>query len=100
MATYLVLNLVVSAVILVFLILSKLLVWNRAVWVTLIILLLTTVVFDSLIINAGIVAYNPDNLLGIYVAKAPVEDFFYTIIAAVLIPGLWNIFKRGDRADN
>lgn len=99
MATYLILNLIVCAVIFAALVLLKILVWNRAVWVTLGLLLLTTAVFDSIIIAAGIVAYNPDHLIGLFVGKAPVEDFFYAFVVAVLIPGLWKLSKGGKRAD-
>jgi lycopene cyclase domain-containing protein len=54
------------------------------------ILLLMTAVFDNAIIAAGIVAYDISNILGSYIGKAPVEDFCYAIVAAVLVPYLWN----------
>ncbi len=100
MAAYLAINLVVSALVVGGLVLFKKLVWNRTVVVTLILLLLTTAVFDSAIIAAGIVAYNPDKLLGFYVGKAPIEDFFYAVIVAVLVPSLWKMLKGGKRADS
>ena len=56
----------------------------------LIVLLLLTTVFDSLIIYFEIVAYDPEKILGIYIGKAPIEDFFYAIIAAVIVPVIWN----------
>lgn len=61
----------------------------RATWSTLAILLVTTVVFDSLIIAAGIVGYNLDAILGVYIARAPIEDFAYAVVAALFVPYLW-----------
>lgn len=58
------------------------------------ILLALTLVFDSLIILFGIVAYNPDYLLGIYLGRAPLEDFAYTVAAAMLIPFVWHKTKE------
>lgn len=62
----------------------------RAVSVTLAALLAMTAVFDNLIIMAGIVDYDPSKILGIYINQAPVEDFFYAVLAAILVPALWN----------
>jgi len=56
----------------------------------LIVLLLLTTVFDSLIIYFEIVAYDSEKILGIYIGKAPIEDFFYAIMAAVIVPVIWN----------
>ncbi|HBO64666.1 TPA: hypothetical protein DD425_01765 [Candidatus Saccharibacteria bacterium] len=61
-------------------------------WLTLGILLLLTAVFDSLIIWAGIVGYDTSKLLGIYIGFAPIEDFFYALLAVVLIPIFWKKF--------
>jgi len=55
----------------------------------LLIMLLLTAVFDNLIIHFGIVAYNPQNISGLYIFKAPIEDFSYTIAACLLVPLLW-----------
>lgn len=100
MATYIVLNLVFGVLVVIGLVLSQKLAWDRVVWVTLGFLLLTTAVFDSAIIAAGIVAYNPNKLLGFYVGKAPIEDFFYAVVAAVLVPSLWKLLKGGKRANS
>lgn len=61
-------------------------------WIMLAALLVLTAVFDNLIILAGIVGYDSTKLLGLYVGVAPIEDFFYAILAAILIPILWQIF--------
>ncbi len=54
-----------------------------------------TAVFDSLIIGAGIVGYDASQLVGLFVGLAPVEDFAYTIAAAVVLPALWVVLRHG-----
>ncbi len=54
------------------------------------ILLIMTIVFDSLIISSGIVAYNPGRYLGVLIGNVPAEDFAYTIAAAMVVPYVWN----------
>lgn len=66
---------------------------HKALIYTLAIVLVQTVVFDSLIIQTGIVDYNVNNILGIYLWSAPVEDFAYAIAAVVLVSGLWNYYE-------
>lgn len=96
MATYLILNLIFLVVVLGALVVSRSLILNRAVYMTLVILIGFTIIFDSSIVLAGIVAYDWDKLLGITIGAAPVEDFFYALLAAFMIPGLWKLFeKRG-----
>lgn len=58
-------------------------------------LIVMTAVFDSLIIWLGIVAYDPAKILGLKIALAPVEDFFYAIVAAVMVPAIWR--RLGER---
>jgi lycopene cyclase domain-containing protein len=66
---------------------------TKSVWIALGILLVLTALFDSIIIGAGIVAYDTDKILGLYVGLAPVEDFFYAILAIAIVPALWNLFE-------
>lgn len=58
------------------------------------ILLLMTAVFDSLIIALGLVTYDSSRILGLYIIKAPIEDFSYTLVAGLLVPLLW---ERGAK---
>ena len=95
MATYLVLNLVVLAAVIAVLKLRGALVWNRAMTITLAVLLATTAIFDSLIVAMGIVQYDAAQILGVTVGAAPVEDFFYAALAALLVPATWNTLKKG-----
>jgi lycopene cyclase domain-containing protein len=72
--------------------------FNKAQAVTLVTLLVLTTVFDSIIVGLGIVGYDPSKILGIFVGFAPIEDFFYAILAAVMIPAIWHILeKRHDQ---
>ena len=61
------------------------------VFLSLVILLLFTAVFDSLIIIADIVHYDASTLTGLSIWKAPIEDFSYSLLAIIIIPILWNI---------
>lgn len=53
-------------------------------------LLILTAVFDSLIVFVSIVGYDPEKILGIFIGFAPIEDFFYALYAAIIVPILWN----------
>lgn len=64
--------------------------------VTLAVLLALTAVFDNLIIMAGIVDYDPARILGVYIVQAPVEDFFYAVLAVVLVPALWHSIGKDN----
>ena len=74
--------------------LAKKLYWSKAVIVTLVVLIITTALFDSLIIAAGIVAYDTTKILGWYIGRAPIEDFAYAIFAGIAMPTLWHLVKR------
>jgi len=54
-------------------------------------LLVTTAVFDNVMIGIGLVDYNPDLISGAFVGIAPLEDFAYAIAAVVLLPSLWHL---------
>lgn len=60
-------------------------------------MLLMTAVFDNLIIWSGIVAYDPENISGIKIGLAPIEDFAYTIAAVLLVTTVWMSKSRGTK---
>lgn len=69
----------------------------KAWWVTLGGLLVLTLIFDPLIIYFNIVDYNPDKIVGIMLFGAPIEDFFYAVYAACIVPLVWNRFDEKDK---
>lgn len=94
--TYLILNLVFLTCVVV-LFLQHIKKPTKAWWVTLAVLFVLTAVFDSLIVWANIVGYDPSKILGIYVGFAPIEDFFYALLAVIIIPALWNLFEPKEK---
>ena len=97
MATYLVLNLVFMAAVLGVLWRTGALRWNKLMTGLLALLLVLTAVFDSMIVGYGIVGYDTTKLLGVYIGNAPIEDFFYAILVAVVVPMVWH--KLGEHND-
>ena len=66
----------------------------RAVLIGLVVLLALTAVFDSAMIAVGLVAYDPDTLLGIHLGPTPIEDFSYAVVAGVGAPVLFSWLRR------
>jgi len=91
MMRYLLLNSVVLGVVVFYALMKQSHLFTKKWAVALVILLCMTAVFDSLIVGNGIVAYNPNHYLGLFIVKAPIEDFFYTIAALIVVPCIWNI---------
>ena len=95
--TYLLLNIAVGALVFTVLGVKRAVPKSPAIVWTLIILLAATAVFDSLIIWAGIVEYDESLILGLRIGAAPVEDFFYAILAAVMVPSIWRLTGGASR---
>lgn len=93
MATYLILNsvFVLGALLLAVYTRTISLFKQRSWWVMLAVMLLLTAVFDNIFIAFDIFWYDTSKLLGIYVGLAPIEDFCYTLLAAILLPTLWRV---------
>lgn len=67
------------------------------VW-TVVHLCIVTLVFDSLMIQVGLCAYDPAKIIGVYLGSAPVEDFAYAVAAGIAMPVLWALLgRRGGR---
>ena len=58
-----------------------------------VVMMALTAVFDNAIIGTGIVAYDPEKISGITIGFAPIEDFAYTLLAIIVVPSLFNIFR-------
>jgi lycopene cyclase domain-containing protein len=59
------------------------------------ILLLVTAVFDNVMIGIGLVGYDRSLISGVFVGRAPIEDFAYAVAAIVLLPSLWMLLGPG-----
>ena len=59
------------------------------------VLLVLTAIFDNVMIWAALVGYGEEQRLGLQLGLVPVEDFFYPVFAALVIPALWT--GRGQR---
>jgi lycopene cyclase domain-containing protein len=94
MYTYLIVNLAFLAVVIGLLVLRRRFVFTRPMIYTLLVLLVFTAVFDSLIVMLGICAYDPALILGVRVGAAPIEDFFYALLAGLVVPIIWNWKKE------
>ncbi len=89
MGTYVILNLIVIGIVLAGL--GIRVHWPSNAWLaTLGSLIILTLVFDNLLIALEVYSYAPSKILGIHVGLAPIEDFMYALLAAILIPAVWN----------
>ncbi|CAN5319967.1 hypothetical protein BH09ACT1_BH09ACT1_00880 [soil metagenome] len=59
------------------------------VLITVAALLITTAIFDNVMIGIGLVGYDAAKISGAFIGIAPLEDFAYAIAAAILLPCLW-----------
>jgi small toxic polypeptide LdrA/B/C/D len=69
----------------------------KVLGLTLAIMLVTTAIFDNVIIGVGLVAYDPSTLLGVYIGIAPIEDFAYTVAGVMILPALWILLGTGKK---
>lgn len=69
-----------------------------AVAVTLVVLVILTAVFDTVMIATGLFHYSPEHLLGVHIGLAPLEDFAYPIAGAILLPALWAALRTRRRS--
>ena len=100
--TYLLLNAVFLALVLVLLVIALRRGRLRfgALAGTLVVLLVMTAVFDNVMIGVGLlVAYDESLISGIRIGVAPIEDFAYAIAAALALPALWSILPAGRHGD-
>jgi len=63
-------------------------------------LCLLTAVFDTIMIDVGLYVFDPEKILGVYIAGAPLEDFAYAVAAAVFVPVLWTVLGRSRRTSS
>jgi len=56
-----------------------------------VVLLLLTAVFDNLMIAADLFTYPAENISGLRIGLAPLEDFSYPVCAAFLVPAVFTL---------
>lgn len=60
-------------------------------------LVVLTVVFDNLMIAAGLFYYDTEHTSGITLGRMPVEDLAYVVFTALALPALWSVLRsRGS----
>lgn len=92
--SYPLLTLIVLGIFLVYAILMRRWLSVKPLTFAAILMFTLTAIFDNVIIGTGIVAYDDDLLLGVKILYAPIEDFAYTAVALVLVPSLFNLFRK------
>ena len=93
--TYLILNILFIAAVVLALYALKIPIAKRW-YVALIPLLILTALFDPIIIYFDIVGYDTSKILGLTFFGAPLEDFMYSILAAILVPSIWNYMNKKE----
>ncbi|QOR71084.1 lycopene cyclase domain-containing protein [Ruania alkalisoli] len=94
--TYLGLALVVLALAAVFCALTYRGPW-RHIGLLALVLVVLTAVFDNVMIAADLFGYADDHTVGVRVGLAPIEDFAWPLVAAMVVPGLWSLAARAGR---
>lgn len=56
---------------------------------TTLILFVLTIIFDNIMVWADFFGYGDTQHLGIWIGLIPIEDLFYPLFAALLIPAIW-----------
>lgn len=67
--------------------------WGNVALVFLALAVLTAV-FDSIMIGLELFTFDPAHILGLRVGLAPIEDFSYPLVCALLLPALWIALLR------
>ena len=95
--TYLALNIVFMLIAFVILnLVSRKSPW-RAIGFTMFWMLLTTLVFDNVIIALGIVGYDITKISGLLLGLAPIEDFAYTVVSVLAVAIIWTKATKANK---
>lgn len=62
-----------------------------------VVLVVLTAVFDNVMIAAGLFTYPPEQISGVRIGLAPIEDFSYAVCAAFFVPAVFTLLP-GPRA--
>jgi lycopene cyclase domain-containing protein len=64
-----------------------------------VVLVALTLVFDNVMIAAGLFAYADAHISGLRIGLVPIEDLSYPLALAIALPGVWQLIPRGRRRD-
>ncbi|UFU06875.1 lycopene cyclase domain-containing protein [Ruania halotolerans] len=67
--------------------------WARVAVLALVLVALTAV-FDNVMIAADLFGYAAEHTAGVWIGLAPIEDFAWPLVAALLVPALWVVTGR------
>lgn len=87
--TYLILNVLFTLTLLLF-ISARTKITKKAWWRALAIVTILTLLFDPIMIALGLFDYSADKILGVTWFGAPIEDLFYALYAACIVPLIWH----------
>ncbi len=68
--------------------------WWRTTAAVALVLVVLTAVFDSIMISFDLFRYDTAALVGLRVARVPIEDFAWPVAAALALPALWALMGR------
>lgn len=71
----------------------------RAIAWSFAVLAVMTIVFDNLMIAAGLFEFADEHLVGLRFWRAPVEDLGYPLAVVLLLPALWHLLGRRARRE-
>lgn len=57
-------------------------------------LFILTAIFDNVMIGLDLFYYNPAQISGVRIGLAPIEDFAYPLVCALLLPALWLFLRQ------
>lgn len=70
--------------------------WRTPVFIAAVALVILTVVFDNLMIAAGLMRYAGPDVSGPAIGLMPMLDLAYPLAAVILLPALWLLFRRKE----
>ena len=74
--------------------------WWAATGITAVVLLVLTIVFDSLMIWADLFRFDDSQLVGVRLLLAPLEDLAWPLASALLMPALWELLRPRHAPDS
>ncbi len=60
-------------------------------------LVVLTIVFDNVMIAAGLFTYADAHISGLRIGLVPIEDLSYPLALAIALPGIWELLPRRER---